>query len=374
MSPRALLLAVAAMVALQPGAAAPAADRNARAPVVLRNADAPYPFRFPRDHASHPEFRTEWWYYTGHLVDGAERWGFELTFFRVALDPARRSSPSAWAPHTIHIVHAALTDERAGRFEYDERVARPALGTSGADTARYHVWVGGDSASLGSDALTHVLRATGPGFALALDLTPLKPPVVHGSNGVSRKSAGVGHTSHYYSLTRLETRGTLTVRGRRHPVSGSAWMDHEFGSGALAPSQVGWDWFSLQLDDGRELMLYRLRLADGSAEPFSSGTLVDAKGGSRHLTLEDFEIEAQGKWRSPSTQADYPSGWNVRVPGEGLDLAVTPTVADQELRTELTGVTYWEGSVRVSGRDRSRVVAGVGYVELTGYTGRVPGL
>jgi predicted secreted hydrolase len=374
MTARALLCAIAAAVALVTGAAAPAADRDAAAPVALRNADAPYTFEFPRDHASHPDFRTEWWYYTGHLADGARRWGFELTFFRVALDPARRSSPSAWAPHTIHIVHAALTDERAGRFEYDERVARPALGRSGADTARYHVWVAGDSASLGPDALTHVLRATRPGFALALDLTPLKPAIVHGSNGVSRKSAGVGHTSHYYSLTRMKTKGTLTVRGRRHQVTGLAWMDHEFGSGVLAPSQVGWDWFSLQLDDGRELMLYRLRLADGSTEPFSSGTLVDANGSSRHLTLAELEIESRGKWSSPATKAVYPSGWNVRVPSEGLDLVVLPTVPDQELEAELTGVAYWEGSVRVTGRARGRAVTGLGYVELTGYAGRVPGL
>jgi predicted secreted hydrolase len=359
----ALALVVAALLA---PAAAPGPE--------FRPAVAPYTFRFPRDHASHPAYRTEWWYYTGHLRSGGATWGYELTFFRVGLDLARRGSPSAWAPHTVHLVHVALTDERGRRFRAEEDAARPALGLAGADTAGYRVWVHGDSARLSPDGRTHLLRATASDFAFTLALAPGKPPVVHGEGGISRKAAGEGHASHYYSLTRLATTGTLVVGGRARPVTGVSWMDHEFGSGALGPDQAGWDWFSLQLDDGRELMLYRLRLANGGTEPLSSGTLVERDGTWRHLPLRAFAIAATARWKSPATGADYPAAWRVRVPDAGLDLVVEPTLPDQELVTRVTGVAYWEGSVRVRGRAAGRDIAGVGYVELTGYAGRVPGL
>jgi predicted secreted hydrolase len=369
-----LLLAVALGVAA-PSPSPPPGSSVSSVPGTsgFKLARAPYAFHFPRDHASHPDYRTEWWYYTGHVRGGRESFGYELTFFRVGLDLARRDSPSAWAPHTLHLVHLALTDENGRRFHSAEDVGRPALGMSGADTLTYRVWVHGDSAMLAPDGATHLLRAASDDFAFALTLRPLKPPVIHGRHGVSRKSAGDGRASHYYSLTRLATSGTLTYGGRTRPVEGESWMDHEFGSGALGTDQVGWDWFSLQLDDGRELMLYRLRLKDGRTEPFSSGTLVERDGSWRHLTLAAFTIESDARWRSAATGADYPAGWRVRVPSAGLDVTVTPTVSDQELVTRWTGVSYWEGSVRVSGRSSGRDVAGLGYVELTGYAGAVPG-
>lgn len=360
---RVVRAAVAAALATAVAAAAPAYE----------TADGAWRFAFPRDHASHPAFRTEWWYYTGHLTGGGRAWGYELTFFRVGIDAARAASGSAWAPHTVHVVHAALTDETGRRFRFEERAARPALGIAGADTAHYRVWVEGDSAWLDADDRTHRLRAARAGFALDLALAPTKPPAVHGAGGVSRKAAGAGFTSHYYSLTRLATSGVVTVDGRAHPVSGVSWMDHEFGSGSLAPTQSGWDWFSFQLDDGRELMLYRLRLRDGTTEPFSSGTLIEADGRATHLPLAAFTIAPRATWRSVASGATYPARWRVRVPQAALELDVTPTMADQELRTPVTGVTYWEGSVRVSGRAAGRPVTGVGYVELTGYVGPVPG-
>jgi predicted secreted hydrolase len=331
-------------------------------------------WRFPRDHAAHPEFRTEWWYYTGHLEADGRRFGYELTFFRVGIDRARASSPSAWAPHTVLFAHAALTDEQGGRFAFAERIARPALGMAGADTAQYHVWVDEWSVRLGPDARTHALVADAGEFALALELVAEKPPALHGERGLSRKAAGEGRASHYASLTRLETRGTVTLSGRRFAVRGSSWMDHEFGSGALAEDQVGWDWVSLQLDDGRDLMLYRMRRRDGTADPASSGTLVERDGRTRHLPRDAFELRATGAWTSPHTGTAYPSGWTIRVPGEGLELEVEPTLRDQELRTEGTaGLAYWEGSVRARGRSGRGAVAGRGYVELTGYAGGRPG-
>jgi predicted secreted hydrolase len=250
----------------------------------------PYRFRFPRDHAAHPEYGTEWWYYTGHLNSGSRRFGYELTFFQVGIDPARRASRSAWAIHTLYFAHFTLTDENGRRFHFSENVSRPALRMAGSETGKYHVWIHDWCAALAPDGKTHRLRAAMPEGSIQLDLTPLKPPVIHGSDGVSQKSAGRGRASHYYSLTRLETRGTLTLDGQRLPVTGLSWMDHEFGSNQLGKDQAGWDWFSLQLDDQRELMLYVLRRKDGRVEPLSSGTLVQADGTWKHLPLSSYRI------------------------------------------------------------------------------------
>jgi predicted secreted hydrolase len=331
-------------------------------------------FQFPRDHASHPEFRTEWWYYTGHLAAGARRFGYELTFFRVGLDPAHRAGRSAWTRNTVLFAHLALTDEAGRRFRYEQRISRPALGLAGADTADYHVWVEGWSAGLDADGRTHRLVAGGRTFALALTLVPEKPPVIHGVNGVSVKAAGPGRASHYISLTRLATRGHLVVDGDTLAVVGGSWMDHEFGSNTLAPDEAGWDWFSVQLDDRRELMLYQLRHADGFVEPLSSGTWIERDGGATHLPLADWSVTSHATWTSPHTGAVYPARWTVRVPGRGIELELTPVLADQELAPDgPVSIVYWEGSVRVRGRERGRAVAGVGYVELTGYAGSRPG-
>jgi predicted secreted hydrolase len=334
----------------------------------------PYQFHFPRDHAAHPEYQTEWWYYTGHLRDGRRTFGYELTFFQVGIDPKLKTSRSAWALHTLYFAHFTVTDENGNRFRLTESVSRPALGLAGSETQRYHAWIHDWSAELLPDNRTHRLRAVAPGFAIALDLTPEKPPVIHGFAGVSQKAAGPGRASHYYSLTRLATRGTLTLDGATLPVTGLSWMDHEFGSNQLGPDQAGWDWFSLQLDDRRELMLYLMRLKNSGVDPVSSGTWVHADGTWQHLALRDFQVQATGQWQSPATRGRYPAGWTVRLPADGLVLTVTPTVPDQELAPELIPVRYWEGSVRVEGRQGSRPVRGVGYVELTGYSGVAPGL
>ncbi|MCC2671985.1 MAG: hypothetical protein K0Q72_4456 [Armatimonadetes bacterium] len=340
---------------------------------VYRKAVPPYRFQFPRDHAAHPEFQTEWWYYTGHLESGARKFGYELTFFQVGVNPWRKTSRSRWALHTVYFAHFTVTDENNRRFEFTERINRPALGMAGSDPKRYHVWVDDWSARLAADRRTHQLRAASPVFGIDLSLLPQKPPVVHGHGGVSQKAKGEGRASHYYSLTRLASRGTLTLDGKHYPVTGLSWMDHEFGSNQLTEQQTGWDWFSLQLDDGRELMLYQLRLKNGQVEPLSSGTLVQADGTWKHLPLSAFRIASSRTWKSPKTGATYPSDWTVRLPGEALELRITPTIPDQELVTENSGgVRYWEGSVRVTGTQRGKPVTGVGYVELTGYSKDVP--
>lgn len=340
------------------------------APDGFRLAVPPYAFRFPADHASHPAYRTEWWYYTGNLESGGRRFGYQLTFFRVGVSLEQRARASAWAPHTILFAHLALTDVSKGRFTFHEVAGRPGVGTAGADSADYHVWIDDWSVDLAPDGRTHRLRARAEGLDLALDLRSLKPEVIHGEDGVSRKGEGLGQASHYASLTRMATTGSIGWEGKRWPVTGLTWMDHEFGSDALGANQVGWDWFSVQLDDGRELMLYVLRRADGSIEPASSGTWVEADGRARHLPLGSFTVRANGTWKSPASGGTYPAGWTLSVPSAGVTLELAPSVPDQELRTGGgLGLVYWEGSVRIQGRGPAGPIRGHGYVELTGYAG-----
>ena len=375
--------ALAAQDAARPAAPAPAAtaataggadavrlDRDG-----FRLAVPPYAFQFPYDHAAHPGYRTEWWYYTGHLRAGDRRFGYELTFFRLAL-PTRvtRGGASAWRAQQVLFRHFALTDETGKRFQFDDRAERQALDLAGADSTRYLVWVGDDYAGLETDRATHRLVGHAPGFGLDLRLTPERPPVVHGRDGVSQKSAGEGNASHYYSITRLGTRGRLTLGDDTLAVEGLSWMDHEFGSANLGSTHTGWDWFAVQLSDGRDVMLYRMRAVNGRIDTCSSGTIVEPDGRSRSLAFGDFESRPVSEWVSHRTGGRYPGGWwDVRVPGDSLQLRLTPTLEDQELVVaSMGGLAYWEGSVRVSGKRAGQVVTGQGYVELTGYVGPSP--
>jgi predicted secreted hydrolase len=219
----------------------------------------------------------------------------------------------------------------------------------------------------------HLLAQDG-GLGLDLVLKSLKPPALHGDGGYSRKSAISDAASHYYSLPRLETRGNLTVDGRQLAVTGESWMDHEFFTSAMAPNLSGWDWFSLQLTDGMEVMLYLLRHKDGSVDPASAGTLIDPQGNIRHLKLADFTVKPTGAWTSPHTQAKYPAGWEIVIPGAGYRLKLTPTAPDQEIRSQAPAkVTYWEGQVKIEGVKNGAPVNGLGYAELTGYAGGLGG-
>jgi predicted secreted hydrolase len=265
-------------------------------------------------------------------------------------------------------VHLALTDESGKRFVYHERFAREALGMGRASEGALDVAVG-DWTLRGSAPFR--MRARSAGVAVDLVQVGEKPPAVHGHDGISLKGGCASCASHYYSMTRLRTSGTLVYRGQALRVDGITWMDHEFSSASLQSDQSGWDWFSVQLDDRREVMDYRLRRKDGSLTPESSGSLVDARGAVRYLRRDDVLVGAIGVWKSPHTGAAYPSGWRVRVPSAKLDLVLVPTVLDQELANLTGGVSYWEGAVDVSDAV-SGAHLGVGYVELTGYAGAVP--
>ena len=336
---------------------------------------AGYEFIFPRDHGAHPTYRTEWWYYTGHVAtaDG-RRFGYELTFFRRAISPDDvKTLPSQWSITQLYLAHFAVTDVSRQRFHFSEKVSRAGLGKAGAAEAGLEVWID-DWHARGSSqgAATQTVAARDADYALSLTLEPTKPAVIHGKQGISRKGMGEGQASHYYSLTRLTTTGRLTLGKESFDVTGTSWMDHEFGSADLDADLVGWDWFSIQLSDQSELMLYGLRRRDGATAPVSSGTLVFPDGRVRPLNLMDFTIQVTGFWTSPTSRAVYPHGWSITVPSLELTLIVTPLMADQELRTSRsTQVTYWEGAVAVSGRMQGRTVTGQGYVELTGYDQRI---
>ena len=334
-----------------------------------------YKYAFPRDHGSHPQYATEWWYYTGHLKsnDDGRQFGYQLTFFRIALIPKLNHRTSQWAARDIIFAHLALTNETTGKFYFDERISRANLGLAGAQnsTSIPRVWLDDWNLQFGDNGNKQTLSASGmdkssTAFGIELSQRALKRPVVHGVNGISQKSAGRGHASHYYSYPRLETAGTVKLDGKEYSVSGLSWFDHEFGSNQLSVEQSGWDWFSMQLDDGRELMIYQLRLKNGNLDPFSSGTLIEKDGRSKHLNLDAFRIEVLDHWSSPASNTRYPSRWKISLPNENLSLAIEPTVAGQELDTKgSTGIIYWEGSVRVLDGDNK--VIGRGYVELTGY-------
>ena len=333
-------------------------------------------FQFPRDHGAHPEYKTEWWYYVGHLnaVSG-ESFGYQLTFFRVALRKLGQPDPearSAWSLNSVYFAHLALTDSLRRTFLFRDKAGRGVMGLSGAAAGTMKVWIDDWQAKLEGEEF-HLSAADG-GLGLDLSLTPMKSPALHGEGGFSRKSEKAAAASYYYSLPRLKTRGTITVDGRTLAVTGTSWMDHEFFTQAMAPNLSGWDWFSLQLSDGWEVMLYLLRHQDGSVDPASAGTLIDPQGQTRHLQLADFTVKATGTWTSPHTQAKYPAGWEIMIPGAGYRLRLTPTMPDQEIRSQAPAkVTYWEGQVKIEGVKNGGPVAGLGYAELTGYAGGLGG-
>ncbi|MGE5277902.1 MAG: lipocalin-like domain-containing protein [Acidobacteriota bacterium] len=320
---------------------------------------APSPLAFPRDHGSHADAAVEWWYYTGHLTDAQNReYGFQLTFFRAG---------------ELHLAHFAWTDVGMRTFHYEEKAHLGLPGVAGAEAGRLKVFNEDWSAEEASG--THRLRVAGRDEELELTLRPSKGPVLNGPEGISRKGPGEKEYSHYVSITRLTAVGRLRRAGSQTALSGMAWFDHEWGPGALPSGAQGWDWFAVQLSDGSDLMLYRMRDRDGRATPFSSGTFVPERGDPAPVSWGDVRFEETGSWTSPRTKARYPAGWKIGLAPAGLSLTIQPLLADQELVTEKsTGVTYWEGACRVEGSRAGRPVTGRAYAELTGYAGRdVPG-
>lgn len=324
-------------------------------------AERPRPFEFPRDHAAHPEFRSEWWYFTGHLKDSEERpFGFQLTLFRFELAAHTPPSASAWRSPRVLLGHFAITDIDGQQFHAYERLSRALPEIAGVSTMAPAIWL--DDWRIEYDAVTgwH-LHATQQGQGMDLKLDETSAVVLQGDAGLSRKSAAPGNASYYYSIPRLAARGTLTLAGSERAVSGEAWLDREWSTSALSRQQSGWDWFALQLADGGSLMFYRLRQRDGGSDAFSAGTYVDSVGEAHALAAQDVRISALGTWKSPHTGRAYPHGWRLDIPAHKLTLSLAPRLADQEWRGRFN---YWEGAVTVS---REGQPAGLGYVEMTGY-------
>lgn len=325
-----------------------------------------YHFEFPRDYFNHPEFQTEWWYYTGNVTasDG-HHFGFELTFFRVGVNP--QSSGHTWDLHDLYLAHLALSDLDGKRFYHLERVNRAGPGIAGVDARDQRIWNGNWQVTWRGD--DQLLDCVDLQFSFSLSLHPQKPPIIHGQDGVSQKAEGPGHASYYFSLTRLQTQGTVQLQGKTFAVSGLAWMDHEFFTNQLAHDQIGWDWFSLQLSDNTELMLYRLRRAGGSIDPYSSGTYIDATGHCIHLREQDFSLDPENNaWRSDVTGALYPLHWRISVPTLELALQATTPLNSQELSGQSQLIpNYWEGAIQLNGTRARASVTGVGYLEMTGY-------
>ncbi len=366
---RTYTLALAALIAFLAGPA----TAQAPAPVEVfepeyRLALPGYEYAFPRDHGAHPDYKLEWWYYTGHLnAEDGRDFGYELTFFRIGMD-RRAVNPSAWAVDDLHVAHFALSRISEETFQYWERVNRSGPGIAHTGTETLDVQNESWTARL-EDGVMH-LRAYAEGVLLELELRTDKAPVIHG-DGVSQKADGVGQASHYYSMTRMGTEGLLSIDGDAVGVSGESWMDHEFGTNQLAADQVGWDWFSLQLDNGEELMLYQLRHTDGTIDPNSSGTVISAEGEAEHIERDQFTVRSLRDWASPRSEAVYRLDWEVTLPEQNTALRIVPLMDDQELYTvRSTGIAYWEGAVRVEGVWKGEAVTGRGYVELTGYSTR----
>lgn len=374
--PRAWRL-LAALLAAMLAACAPSAAAPTAAPSPLSGlpvaagrftvADGPRPLRFPADLGPHNDFQTEWWYYTGNLAtaDG-RRFGFQLTFFRRALlgpaEQAARASP--WATAQVYLGHFTVSDIAGGQFHAFERFERGAAGLAGAQgTPQYSVWLD-DWSVQQTGPNTYQLSAAQDGVSLHLALTDRKGFILQGDQGYSQKGPNPSQASYYVSQTRLEALGTMALGGQAYTVRGTSWMDHEFSTSALEAGQVGWDWFSMQLDDGTEIMAYTLRRKDGRLDAYSRGTVIGADGATQPLNKDGFQVQAAGTWQSPHSGTVYPAGWTFTLPAAGLTLHLRPLLADQELNLSFT---YWEGAVQIEGSRNGVPLHGQGYVELTGY-------
>lgn len=327
---------------------------------------------FPNDFGSHNDYLTEWWYYTGNLqTKDGHKFGYQLTFFRRALGPPGyfADRDTTWAAEQIYLGHFALSNIEIDQFFAFERYARGAIGLAGAEADPFRVWIHDWEVSLLEQNKYYLFASEGD-VTIELNLDDLKGPILHGIEGYSQKGPELGNASYYISQTRLKSTGTVTIEGVVIPVSGYSWMDHEYSTSALTQDQVGWDWYSIQLDNGYELMLYQIRRADGSIDTFSSGTMIAPDGVTRPIPREEFIITTTNEWESPHSGSIYPAGWVVEIESFSIKLIVTPLQSDQELNLTYT---YWEGAVELDGIFQNQSVTGFGYVELTGYSGSFAG-
>ena len=332
-----------------------------------KTAEPGWIYQFPRDHHVHPDFKTEWWYFTGNLTNqSGRRFGYELTFFRQGIRPPdeRGGTTSRFVVDDLKFAHFTVTDAAEKQFRFYDKVSRGNFGEAGFGNEQRLAWIQDWTLQMAPDGAFD-LAADAADAAVKLHLVPQKKPIIHGPNGISRKAKAAGHASHYYSITRLTTHGTLRAGRENFAIEGESWFDHEWATNQLAPDQVGWNWVSAQFDDGCELMLYEMRLTNGSIDPVSSGTFVRADGSYSSLTSAEFQMKPLSFWLSPTTKAKYPIGWQVSVPRIALDFQIRPVLENQEL--VFTPLTYWEGAFDIMGTGKGKPLGGHGYLELTGF-------
>ncbi len=333
-------------------------------------ATQPRPFSFPEDHGAHPDYQTEWWYFTGHLAADSRaqsdpaQFGYQLTFFRQALVPDGPTDANDWSASQLYLAHFAISDLQGQRFYQAQRLTRGSAGLASAALNQMAVEVEDWQVRWQGDQIE--LSAASGQIGLALTLTPQSAVVPHGDRGLSRKGPGPGNASYYYSIPELASSGDLRVGGQSYRVSGSSWLDREWSTSVLTEGQAGWDWFSLNLGSGGYLMLFQLRDSEGNPDAFSAGTLVD---GQQVIALgpKDFTLQPGRTWRSPHSGANYPLSWQISLPDRGLELTVMPLLEDQEINQNFR---YWEGAISAEGQWRSQKITAQGYLEMTGYDGK----
>lgn len=333
-------------------------------------------FSFPADHVSHPDFRNEWWYVTGNLKSEAgQHFGYQVTFFRNAISPQSPENTSAWATNQIWMAHVALTDVAAQQHYHDQRLARGAAGLAGQANRPFRVWLE-DWQIVGADNgdFPWKIQVETEAFSLDLQISPQKPAVLQGDKGLSQKSSAAGNASYYYSFTRLQTSGEVQLRAenvseheaqqetQKIQVVGQSWLDREWSTSVLGDDQAGWDWFSLQLDDGYDLMFYRMRKKSGVTDQHSAGKWVAPDGSATALDFEQLELQPLRYWKSEDGR-EYPVVWELRISELDTHWRVEALLDDQLMQT---GITYWEGAVRVVDVAAGNVL-GFGYLEMSGY-------
>lgn len=333
-------------------------------------ATAPGAVEFPRDLGPHRDYQTEWWYYTGNLqTEDGRNFGYQFTIFRRALQPMSKmplvEEPSEWRSNQIYLAHFTISDIDSNEFYATERLSRGGANLAGAQSEPYRVWLEDWSASESVPGETRIQAKT-EDVSLDITLVETMPPVLHGSGGLSQKGPEPGNASYYYSIVQQETSGRLSIGDEVFDIAGLSWKDHEYSTSALSPGSTGWDWFSLQLDNGTALMLFQIRREDGSIEPYSSGSFIDSEGTVQALSHEDWQLEVLDTWTSPTSGAEYPSRWLLQIPIIDLELEGRPLMANQELNVS---TIYWEGAGEFAGTLAADPVTARGYIEMTGYAG-----
>ena len=351
----------------------------------------PREFVFPDDHGVHPGFKTEWWYYTGNLfTEEGRQFGYQFTIFRNQLSPSDEdfarinqkesaqmnleltsTNDSEWSTNQLYLAHFAISDVSKRDHVFNERYSRGTAGLAGASVDPYRIWLEDWEITRVTDLKAtderfpvRIKAEMSDGTALEVVLNPQKPLVLQGEEGYDKKGGEDGNASYYISFTRMQTEGLLKKDGESLVVSGLSWMDHEWSTSALDSGQTGWDWFSIQLSNGYELMYYQIRNADPELAPQTTGSLITPNGQKRDLGQGEVQLEVLEYWTSPHTGARYPLQWTLGIPSEELKVDVATVFDDQEMTVS---VQYYEGALHVSGKFRDEAIDGNGYIEMTGY-------